>query len=205
ALASDMTFVSREKAVLSQWEVGIGLVAGGGPMARLPRLIGRGRALEVLLSSEDIGGELAEAYGYVNRALPDAELDGFVDAPAKPIAVRVEVAASRVRPVAVSIIDTHGNMILQHRMSGAPAFSLEISERKAYTSALVGMRTADLLPLVQPGQDLFPLMGLAGGRYCAMGGGAPLSRGGERVAGVGVSGGTVEQDVAILDAGLQDA
>ncbi len=124
---------------------------------------------------------------------------------AKTIADRVEVAAaSRVVPVAVSIIDTHGN-ILQHRMSGAPAFSLEISERKAYTSALVGMRTADLLPLVQPGQDLFPLMGLAGGRYCAMGGGAPLSRGGERVAGVGVSGGTVEQDVAILDAGLQDA
>jgi enoyl-CoA hydratase/carnithine racemase len=86
ALACDMTFVSREKAVLSQWEVGIGLVAGGGPMARLPRLIGRGRALEVLLSSDDIGGELAEAYGYVNRALPDAELDGFVDALATRIA-----------------------------------------------------------------------------------------------------------------------
>src|SRR4051812_29558408 len=60
ALACDMTFVSREKAVLSQWEVGVGMVAGGGPMARLPRLIGRGRALEVLLSSDDIGGELAE-------------------------------------------------------------------------------------------------------------------------------------------------
>jgi enoyl-CoA hydratase/carnithine racemase len=86
ALASDMTFVSREKAVLSQWEVGIGLVAGGGPMARLPRLMGRGRALEVLLSSDDIGGELAEAYGYVNRALPDAELDAFVDALATRIA-----------------------------------------------------------------------------------------------------------------------
>src|SRR2546430_10630356 len=63
ALASDMTFVSRGKAVLSQWEVGIGLVAGGGPMARLPLLMGRGRALEVLLSSDDIGGELAETYG----------------------------------------------------------------------------------------------------------------------------------------------
>src|SRR5262249_50579573 len=59
ALACDMTFVSREKAVLSQWEVGIGLVAGGGPMARLPLLIGRARALEVLLSSDDIGGDLA--------------------------------------------------------------------------------------------------------------------------------------------------
>ena len=86
ALASDMRFASREKAILSQWEVGAGLVPGGGPLARLPRLIGRGRALEVVLSADDIGGELAELYGYVNRALPDAELDGFVDALARRIA-----------------------------------------------------------------------------------------------------------------------
>jgi enoyl-CoA hydratase/carnithine racemase len=86
ALACDMTFVSREKAVLSQWEVGVGMIAGGGPMARLPRVMGRGRALEVLLSSDDIGGELAQAYGYVNRALPDADLDRFVDALATRIA-----------------------------------------------------------------------------------------------------------------------
>ena len=86
ALACDMSFASREKTILSQWEVGAGLVAGGGPMARLPRLIGRGRALEVLLGSDDIGGDLAQAYGYVNRSLPDAELDGFVDALATRIA-----------------------------------------------------------------------------------------------------------------------
>jgi enoyl-CoA hydratase/carnithine racemase len=85
ALASDMRFASREKAILSQWEVGAGLVPGGGPMARLPRLIGRGRALEVLLAADDIGGDLAELYGYVNRALPDAQLDAFVDA----LAVRI--------------------------------------------------------------------------------------------------------------------
>ena len=86
ALACDMSFASREKAVLSQWEVGVGLVAGGGPMARLPRLMGRCRALEVLLGSDDIGGDLAQAYGYVNRSMPDAELDGFVDALATRIA-----------------------------------------------------------------------------------------------------------------------
>jgi enoyl-CoA hydratase/carnithine racemase len=86
ALASDMRFASREKAILSQWEVGAGLVPGGGPMARLPRLIGRGRALEVLLGADDIGGELAERYGYVNRSFPDAELDAFVDALAARIA-----------------------------------------------------------------------------------------------------------------------
>src|SRR5262245_5653460 len=86
ALACDMCFASREKAILSQWEVGVGLVAGGGPMARLPRLIGRGRALEVLWGADDIRGDLAELYGYVNRSLPDADLDEFVDALATRIA-----------------------------------------------------------------------------------------------------------------------
>ena len=85
-LACDMSFASREKSIFSQWEVGVSLVAGGGPMARLPRLMGRNRALEVLLSSEDIRGEQAEAYGYVNRALPDADLDAFVEAFATRIA-----------------------------------------------------------------------------------------------------------------------
>src|ERR1700677_1007649 len=85
SLASDMRFASREKAILSQWEVGAGLVPGGGPMARLPRLIGRGRALEVLLGADDVNGDLAELYGYVNRSLPDNQLDAFVDALAERI------------------------------------------------------------------------------------------------------------------------
>ena len=86
ALACDMRFASREKAILSQFEVGAGIVPGGGPMARLPRLMGRGRALEVLLGADDIPGDLAERYGYVNRSLPDADLDQFVDALANRIA-----------------------------------------------------------------------------------------------------------------------
>ncbi|MBB6187506.1 enoyl-CoA hydratase/isomerase family protein [Rhodanobacter sp. MP7CTX1] len=86
SLASDMRFASREKAVLSQFEIGAGFTPGGGPMARLPRLIGRGRALEVLLSGDDIDGDLAERYGYVNRSFPDAELDKFVDTLARRIA-----------------------------------------------------------------------------------------------------------------------
>ncbi len=85
-LACDMSFASREKAIISQWEVGVGMVAGGGPMARLPKLIGRNRALEVLLSSEDIRADQAEAYGYINRALPDADIDAFVEALATRIA-----------------------------------------------------------------------------------------------------------------------
>jgi uncharacterized protein GlcG (DUF336 family) len=122
---------------------------------------------------------------------------------AKDIADRVEEQALRSEvPVAVCLIDIHGNVVLKHRMSGAPTFSIDLCERKAYTSALVRMRTADLLPLVQPGQPLFPLMSQSS--YCAMGGGAPLVSGGQVIGGVGVSGGTVEQDVAILEAGLRE-
>jgi uncharacterized protein GlcG (DUF336 family) len=123
---------------------------------------------------------------------------------AKDIAGRVEAAAARAEtPVAVCVTDIHGNVILKHRMSGAPVFAIDLSERKAYTSALVRMRTSDMLPLVQPGQPLFALM--SQNKYCAMGGGAPLTSEGRAVAGIGVSGGTVEQDVAILAAGLREA
>jgi uncharacterized protein GlcG (DUF336 family) len=123
---------------------------------------------------------------------------------AKAVAERVEAAATEAKvPVAVCVIDTHGNLVLHHRMNGAPAFSLELSERKALTSAHVGLRTAELEPFVQPGQPLFSLLAVAGGRYCAMGGGVPLAREGQVIAGVGVSGGTVEQDVAIAEAALK--
>src|SRR6266404_1808519 len=86
ALACDMRFASREKAILSHFEVGAGVVPGSGPMARLPRLMGRGRALEVLLGADDIPGDLAELYGYVNRSLPDSDLDAFVESLATRIA-----------------------------------------------------------------------------------------------------------------------
>jgi enoyl-CoA hydratase/carnithine racemase len=86
ALACDMRFASRERAILSHFEVGAGVVPGGGPMARLPRLMGRGRALEVLLGADDIPGDLAERYGYVNRSFPDSDLDAFVESIATRIA-----------------------------------------------------------------------------------------------------------------------
>ena len=89
---------------------------------------------------------------------------------AKGIADRAEAESAKENvPVAVTVIDTHGNVVLTHRMIGAPAFSLELAERKAYTSALIGMRTADLVPLVQPGAELYPLLAVSGGRYSAMG------------------------------------
>jgi uncharacterized protein GlcG (DUF336 family) len=122
---------------------------------------------------------------------------------AKSAADRAEAESAKMKvPVAVVVTDVHGNVVLTHRMAGAPAFAVEIAERKAYTAALVRMRTADLLPLVQPGQPLYPLSMLAGGKYCAMGGGAPLAHAGEVIAGVGVSGGSVDEDVAIVEAAL---
>jgi enoyl-CoA hydratase/carnithine racemase len=78
-LATDVRFASRERAVLGQVEVGFGAIPGGGPASRLPGLVGRGRTLEILLGGEDFNGELAERYGYVNRAIPDDEFEDFVD------------------------------------------------------------------------------------------------------------------------------
>ena len=85
-LACDMRFASRENTRLGQPEVGVGVHPGGGGTERLPHLVGRGRALEIVLGANDFDGDTAERYGYVNRALPDAELDGFVDALARRIA-----------------------------------------------------------------------------------------------------------------------
>ena len=79
-LACDLRFASRENTLLGQFEVGTGLVPGGGPMARLSRLVGRGRALEILLVADDFDGPRAEQYGYVNRVIADDRLDDEVEA-----------------------------------------------------------------------------------------------------------------------------
>src|SRR5229473_3653153 len=85
-LACDMRFASRENMRLGQPEVAVGLHPGGGGAERLPHLVGRGRALEIVLGGNDFDGDTAERYGYINRALADAELDGFVDTFARRIA-----------------------------------------------------------------------------------------------------------------------
>src|SRR5882757_607374 len=109
-LACDMRFASRENAVLAQVEVGAGVHPGGGGTERLPVLVGRGRALEIILGSDDFDGETAERYGYVNRALPDAELDGFVDNFARRIATfdrrPIEAAKNLVNQVSLPSADT---------------------------------------------------------------------------------------------------
>jgi enoyl-CoA hydratase/carnithine racemase len=96
-LACDLRFASRENALLGQFEVGTGLVPGGGPTARLPRLVGRGRALEILLVADDFDGPRAEQYGYVNRVIADDRLDGEVDAIAARLAGFDHEAVARTK------------------------------------------------------------------------------------------------------------
>jgi enoyl-CoA hydratase/carnithine racemase len=86
ALACDMRFAARENAILGQIEVGVGAAPGAGGVQHLARLLGRGRAMEAILGADDFDAETAERYGWINRALPDAELDAFVARLARRIA-----------------------------------------------------------------------------------------------------------------------
>jgi enoyl-CoA hydratase/carnithine racemase len=96
-LACDMRFASRENTLLGQFEVGAGLVPGGGPMARLSRLVGRGRALEILLVADDCDGPRAEQYGYVNRAIADDQFDEGIEAIASRLASFDQDAIARTK------------------------------------------------------------------------------------------------------------
>ena len=120
-LACDMRFAARENAIFAQFEGGFGLIPGGGGLQHLARLAGRGRALEILLSADDFSAELAERYGWINRALPAAELDGFVSALAQRIA-RFPAAAlatekARVNAIALAPADEFrrdSDLFLEH-------------------------------------------------------------------------------------------
>jgi enoyl-CoA hydratase/carnithine racemase len=78
-LACDMRFASRQSALFGNPEIGVGLVPGGGALEWLPRLVGRSRALEIVLSGDDFNSDIADRYGWVNRTLDDDDLDSFVD------------------------------------------------------------------------------------------------------------------------------
>ncbi len=95
-LATDIRFAS-EQAVLGQFEVGVGAVPGGGPMARLGRLVGRGRALEILLGGDDVPAARAAEYGYVNRLVPDGEIEDVTDAFARRIATFDRAAVAGIK------------------------------------------------------------------------------------------------------------
>jgi enoyl-CoA hydratase/carnithine racemase len=98
-LACDMRFASRQTALFGNPEVGVGLVPGGGALEWLPRIVGRSRALEIVLSGDDFDADIAERYGWVNRALDDADLDSFVDMLVRRLASfdRVTLAAAKAQ------------------------------------------------------------------------------------------------------------
>jgi enoyl-CoA hydratase/carnithine racemase len=98
-LACDMRFASRQSALFGNPEIGVGLVPGGGALEWLPRLVGRSRALEIVLSGDDFDADIAERYGWVNRTLDDADLDSFVDTLARRLASfdRETLAAAKVQ------------------------------------------------------------------------------------------------------------
>lgn len=97
AMAFDMRYAALGRARLGQPEVAMGIIPGGGGTQRLPRLVGRGRALEVILGCADLDAATAEAWGYVDRALPTDELRPFADALATRIATHPIEAISRAK------------------------------------------------------------------------------------------------------------
>jgi len=112
-LALDMRFAALGKAILSQPEIALGIIPGGSGTQRLTRVMGRGRALEVVLGAEDFPAELAERYGYVNRALKPEELGAFVERlayrigsfPAEAIALVKEALIAGERPMVEGLLD----------------------------------------------------------------------------------------------------
>jgi len=111
-------------------------------------------------------------------------------------------AADMGLTVVVSVVDVHGNPALLHRMTGAPMHSLEMAFRKAYTAATFNVATAELTDKVQPGGPLYGLAVNSGSKLIGFGGGAPfVVSSGERF-GLGISGGTTEEDIEIMQSAL---
>src|SRR6201982_3740168 len=108
-LACDMRFAARESAILGQFEPAFGVIPVAGAAQHLTRLMGRGRALEVMLSADDYDAEIAERYGWINRALPADELGDFVRALALRIAIFPAaghaVVKNRVNAIALASVE----------------------------------------------------------------------------------------------------
>jgi uncharacterized protein GlcG (DUF336 family) len=106
-------------------------------------------------------------------------------------------------PMNIAVVDEGNNLVAFERMDGAWLGSIDIAQGKAYTARAFDMSTADLAPLCQPGQPLFGIAASNNGRLIIFPGGIPLERGGEVVGAVGVSGGAVDQDQAVAEAGAE--
>ncbi|MFI9383198.1 enoyl-CoA hydratase/isomerase family protein [Kutzneria sp. NPDC052558] len=131
-LACDLRYASEERAVLGQPEVGAGVIPGGGAIERLAHLVGRATALEIILGSDDYDARTAERVGYVNRAVPDAELDAFVDDFARRVATfdRRPMAAAKHLLDRVTLPDP-GHLVQTATVFGAALTWPETKQRVA--------------------------------------------------------------------------
>jgi uncharacterized protein GlcG (DUF336 family) len=112
-------------------------------------------------------------------------------------------AAEMGLPVTICVLDSNGLITLIERTPGAGLLSVKMAQAKAHTSALLGIATTDLMPLSQPGQSLYGVTSALGGEFVAFGGGVPLKDGGKLIGGLGVSGGTIEQDTLLANVGTE--
>jgi len=106
-------------------------------------------------------------------------------------------------PMVIAVVDAGGNLVALQRMDEALLVSLDIAVNKAYTAAAIKVATHELAKLAQPGQPLFGIHNADGGRIVIFGGGFLLRHGGEIIGGIGVSGGSVEQDMVCAEAALE--
>ena len=142
ALACDMRFAALGKAVLGQPEVGVGIIPGGGGSTRLPRLVGRGRALEIILGCGDIPADVAERYGYVNRALPAEEIDSFVTSLAHRIATfPAEAIALAKRAVGMAEVGLEDDLVREEVLFLQSA-NTDAARRRMAAGLAGGMQTA---------------------------------------------------------------
>lgn len=157
-LACDLRFASRENTLLAQFEVATGLVPGGGPMARLSRLVGRARALEILLVADDVDGPRAERYGYVNRVITDDRLDDEVEAIALRLARFDRAALARTKsyvdqvtlpadtefpPALADYFELSGRPVQQARFARLEALGLNVDSDLERS---LGRRVLEVLP-----------------------------------------------------------
>jgi len=124
------------------------------------------------------------------------------------IALKITAAATRKaeeiqKPVVIAVADRSGNLITLHRMDKALLASVEIAKDKAFTAAVLKMPTDELAKLAAPGEQLYGINTVAGGRIITFGGGMPICSGGEVVGAIGVSGGSVDEDMEVSRAGLE--
>lgn len=142
ALACDMRFAALGKGVLGQPEVGVGIIPGAGGTVRLPALVGRARALEIMLGCGDIAADIAERYGYVNRALPPQELDYYVDSLARRIAGFPTEAVSKVKQMVATAENDFPDLLAQEEKLFLQAVHSEPAEQRMAAAMAGGMQQA---------------------------------------------------------------